>query len=387
MDGNEALAALFAAATASVKPRQLQQQQHLPQQQQQNQPQQKISKTPAKTTPVSAIKTTNSKKSSQSQETGQAQAMSAANNLIASLLNGSLQSSSLPQTKTTATFTTTTARSAASSQRKTSSSPEKSKATMLQQAKQPQQQQPSGSSSSEIVINEIELRNLETWFDEDAEKLDESQYQELADSGETNGWSADEMFKYNEKRHKIMSSFNHRTINQCYTTPLPKNRSKLSVSKATKLAAEIEERALVQGGRVTPESSDDDELFERERLRRVQLKQQKQLDQLKNLSSPSCASDKHISNHSQKRCSSGVKPTSNNNKLDYRSPVIGSVYQTTSARKSSKPYSQLSDSSVTPPATISSTSSSPKPSDSSSANMNNNVTKSSKRNIFRTSLS
>lgn len=120
-----------------------------------------------------------------------------------------------------------------------------------------------------------EMRNLESWHDEDEEPIDDSCYQELVDPSNSNGWSADEMFKYNERMHKITSSYNERTLSDNYTTPLPKINSKTTMRLATQLAKEIEERVIAEG-RITPESSDDDELFKAERMKRVQLKQKKQ---------------------------------------------------------------------------------------------------------------
>lgn len=345
MDGNKALAALFAAATASASPAQ----------------QQKVLMLPETRTNIDSDIKKESIQSSPIKQTTQAMS---ASNLISSLLNRSAQSSSLPPTNTTATYTTTIAEPSRESTSKSASVSRKAGPS----------QQPGV--SSELVSDNVELRNLESWFDEDAEKIDESQYQELVDSGDLNGWSADEMFKYNEKRHKIMSSFNHRTLSQRYSTPLSKNKSKLNSNLASKLAEEIKERAIAVG-RVTPESSDDDEQFEQERRRRLQLKQLKQLDQLKNLNS---ATNDQCNNQKQDRRSSTIRKPGCNN---YKSPIAS---HNISARKVSKPNSQLSDSSATP-ATISSTSSSPKPIDSSIISTSSSKSiSSSSRNILRTSL-
>lgn len=123
------------------------------------------------------------------------------------------------------------------------------------------------------------LRDLESWHDEDEVPLDESCYQELADIDDSIGWSADEMFRYNERIHKVTSTYSDKILAGNYTTPLPKNNSKYSIKLATKLAQEIEDRVLAEG-RVTPESSDDDEQFENKREnRRAQRRQPFQSNQ------------------------------------------------------------------------------------------------------------
>lgn len=141
-------------------------------------------------------------------------------------------------------------------------------------------------------IKHVELRNLEAWHDEDEKSIDERCLQELNDPSNPCGWSADEMFEYNEKMHKITSTYSEKTLADKYSIPVPKNHSKSTNWQATQLADEIERKNMEQG-RVTPESSDDDELFEDERkLRLLQhqahnrlqklQQQQKQLNQLKN---------------------------------------------------------------------------------------------------------
>lgn len=222
--------------------------------------------------------------------------------------------------------------------------------------------------------NNFEMRNLESWHDEHEGQMDESCYQELVDSGNTNGWSADEMFKYNERRHKILSSYCEKTtFSGKYTTPVPKVKSKTTMRMASKLAKEIEDKVNA-AGRVTPESSDDDELFERERTRRIQMKQVKQLDQLIN-------NHKNI-NHSQNRHSSnhGNSTTISNN--NHFGPVNASNYNSVaSGRKSNRSSSQHSNSSATP--ATASLSSSPTLNDS---NLIMKPVTSSSRNILRTSL-
>lgn len=144
-------------------------------------------------------------------------------------------------------------------------------------------QEQNSSDSNENVA----LRFLETWHDDSGKHLDDNCYQELVDPSNSNGWSADDMFKYNERMHKVTSSYNEKTLADKYTTPLPRNHSKTTARLAAQLAKEIEDKVLAEG-RITPESSDDDELFETERIRRVQvLKQQRQLDQLRNQKSHS----------------------------------------------------------------------------------------------------
>lgn len=126
-------------------------------------------------------------------------------------------------------------------------------------------------------INSSQLRNLETWYDEGGRSLDDRFYQELADSNENEGWKADDMFEYNERMHHIYTTYNERTLSDKYTTPLPKLAAKSSKSKsrlATKIAEAIEQNT---NGRVTPESSDDDELFEKERMKRIQVKRRYEL--------------------------------------------------------------------------------------------------------------
>lgn len=208
----------------------------------------------------------------------------------------------------------------------------------------------------------VELRNLESWHDENGGHLDDSCNVELVDPSNPNGWRAEDMFDYNEKRHKITSSYNEKTLSDNYTTPLPKIKSKTTVRLATRLAKEIESKVLAEG-RVTPESSDDDELFEQERMERVKLKHQKQMDQLKDI--------KAINSNSQTRFSNNV----NHNRRSINNVV------NSSSRKSTKSSSQYSNSSATP--ATASLSSSPTLNDSTTIKP---VTSSS-RNILRTCLS
>lgn len=212
----------------------------------------------------------------------------------------------------------------------------------------------SGNSKPANGTDQVEMRNLESWHDDDEDRLDDSCYQELVDPSNSNGWSADEMFKYNEKMHKITSSYNEKTLSDNYTTPLPRINSKTTMILASQLAKEIEDRVLAEG-RITPESSDDDELFEQERTQRVKLKQQKQhLDQLKNLQ-----------RHSQNRCLN-IQGFSMNNMSSSK----------TTTTKSSSQYSNSTET----PATASL---------SSSPTLNDTIIKpvtSSSRNILRTCL-
>lgn len=129
----------------------------------------------------------------------------------------------------------------------------------------------------------IELRDLVTWHDEDEEPLDERFYMELADPSLIAGWNPSEMFKYNEKMHKISSSYDEKTYSNHYSTPLSKSTSKTTMKKASQLAQEIEKR-VIDEGRVTPESSDDDEAFEADRKsREMQVNHVRQLHQLNQL--------------------------------------------------------------------------------------------------------
>lgn len=271
-----ALAALFAAAAASSMQRQLSVQQNRNTKAMQMATAVKSAKhkpifngTPAKTNVTSKVSDN-----------------IAATNLISTLLNGTAKpsltsprlatSSSSPQTKTTATVTTTcAAKQPPTLSRPKVRTPSGKAANDLKTLLKPH-----AALSTETMPANVELRSLESWHDDDEEKLDDSCYHELVDSNNTNGWSADEMFKYNEKRHKILSSYNERTLTE-YTTPLSKNKSKTTVRMASKLAKEIEDRVVAEG-RITPESSDDDELFELERRQRKQLKK---LDQFKNIES------------------------------------------------------------------------------------------------------
>jgi hypothetical protein len=234
--------------------------------------------------------------------------------------------------------------------------------------------------STEVMPNDVELRNLESWHDESAGQLDDSFYQELVDSDNTNGWNADEMFKYNEKRHKVLSSYSEKTLSGEYTTPISKNKSKTTLRLATKLAKEIEDKVNAEG-RVTPESSDDDEMFERERTKRLQLKQTKHLDQLRNLKIVS-----NGINHSQNRHSTNGNTTTTNNTTNminkfFASTNTGNYQAVNSARKSNRSSSQHSNSSATP--ATASISSSPTLNDS---NMIMKPVASSSRNILRTCL-
>lgn len=106
----------------------------------------------------------------------------------------------------------------------------------------------------------LELRTLETWHDEDSKLIEQKFCQELEDEL-SDGWSPDDMFKYNERMHKVSSTYNEKTLGEKYTTPLPKTSSKTAIRMASQLAKEIEKR-INDEGRITPESSDDDELFE-----------------------------------------------------------------------------------------------------------------------------
>lgn len=148
------------------------------------------------------------------------------------------------------------------------------------------------------TVNNHELKYLKNWDDEDADKsdLDESIFKELADSDNGNGWKADEMFEYNEKMHKIHTTYNEKTLSTNYTTPLPKSNCKVSRNRhklAEKLAEQIQ---LETNGRVTPESSDDDEVYELERLKRKQHQH-----------NSSSQSRRQISNHD---CQDRFKPDS-----------------------------------------------------------------------------
>ena len=213
----------------------------------------------------------------------------------------------------------------------------------------------------------VVLRTLESWHDENEQQLDDSRYQELADSSNGDGWSADEMFKYNEKRHNITSSYTEKTLSGNYTTPLSKNKSKTAARMATQLAKEIEKGTLAKG-RVTPESSDDDEIFDQEQKKRMTLKQQKQLDQLRNL--------KFVHDGSLQ-----TKLPINSHDHRHTRP-LNSFSVATSLRKSNRTSSQHSNSSATP--ATASVSSSPLLND--SATINIKPVTSSSRNILRTCL-
>ena len=261
----------------------------------------------------------------------------------------------------------------------------------------------SGKNCHEEANNSVELRNLETWHDEDEDRLDESHYQELVDLGNTNGWSADEMFEYNEKRHKVTSSYTEKTLGDKYTTPLPKIKSKTTVRMAIKLAKEIEEK-LQADGRVTPESSDDDEMFELERTRRNQLKQQKQLEQLKVLKAvnslsihsqngrnPDGCSPRIDLNRSSNSSEGSSTSTANGhrNKINNRksAPINNQSNVGNMKRAGNKSSSQQSNSSTTP--VTASLSSSPTLNDSINHHHLHHITKpvtSSSRNILRTCL-
>lgn len=406
-DGGSTLAALFAAAANSrqrqISADNIRQQQH---QQRQQTPAAKASPTTVITTSNNIAASTKTKqlKRQHHQQTGthaaQATRLNASNNvpdnnlnssaatLIASLLNGSAKnlisslpssspssgpksassssSSSLPLTKTTATFTTTVAKQQGPSDRSPAKPNQSSPKQVMIHA------------STETTPNPIELRNLETWYDEDEGQVDDSCYQELVDSGNTNGWSADEMFKYNEKRHKILSSYSEKTLSGEYTTPVSKAKSKTTLRMATKLAKEIEDKVIAEG-RVTPESSDDDELFEKERTRRLQMKQLKQLDQLKSLQH--LKSITNGTNHSQPRHSTNVSTTTNTMINKYFASTNTNYSSVNSARKSNRSSSQHSNSSATP--ATASLSSSPTLNDS---NMIMKPVASSSRNILRACL-
>lgn len=123
----------------------------------------------------------------------------------------------------------------------------------------------------------IALRKLDKWNDHDAEPIADQHRRELEDSaGNKPRWTPEEMFKYNEKIHKIFSNYNEDTYSSQYSTPLPKGNSKATIRVASRLAKEIQTRIQEDGGRVTPESSDDDDLFDAKH----KLKANKQLDQL-----------------------------------------------------------------------------------------------------------
>lgn len=144
----------------------------------------------------------------------------------------------------------------------------------------------------------LELRTLEIWHDDDSKLLGPDTCQELTDINNTERWSADEMFKYNEKMHKVTSTYNERTLGEKYTTPLSKSSSKTAIKMATQLAREIEKR-IIDEGRKTPESSDDDELFEavRKQQKKVQcpkLHQPSQANQALNLLQQLQKQQKHL---------------------------------------------------------------------------------------------
>lgn len=227
------------------------------------------------------------------------------------------------------------------------------------------------SNSNHEANDHVQLRNLETWNDEDGIRLDESFYQELVDPSNSNGWSADEMFKYNEKMHKINSNYNEKTLADNYTTPVPKMNSRMTIKMASQLAKEIEDRVIAEG-RVTPESSDDDELFDNERMKRVQLKQQKQLDKLKSIQRQT---QQHQQNQQQQLNHQQQQQRYSNNNLAL---LMNNLRASKAAAESSS--SQYSNSSNKTPATTSL---------SSSPTLNDTCIKpvtSSSRNILRTCL-
>lgn len=338
-DGGNALAALFAAAAASSMHRQFS---HATQSTTTTIATSSISKLPQQQKPPVASSAT--KLATTDKDSGNNAAQ-----LLASLLNGASRSSTRSKV---ATIIPT-------------------KAKMLSdvsvESSVPIEQQEL-LNAAKISDDVMELRNLESWYDED-ELKDDSCYQELVDSGNLNGWSADEMFRYNEKRHKIMSSYNEKTMSGKYTTPLPKNKSRTTVRLATQLAKEIEKKAL-QEGRITPESSDDDEKFESERLKRIQSKQKKQhSDVFKSLR----AMRRNTNCSTQERFSNGI--------YNDEKSMMSQTVVTMSAGKSNKSSSQYSNSSTTP--ATASLSSSPTLND--STTVAKPVTSSS-RNILRTCL-
>lgn len=231
-------------------------------------------------------------------------------------------------------------------------------------------------SNNHEANDHVQLRNLETWHDEDGVRLDESFYQELVDPSNSNGWSADEMFKYNERMHKINSNYNEKTLADNYTTPVPKINSRMTIKLASQLAKEIEDRVIAEG-RVTPESSDDDELFNNERMKRVQLKQQKQLDKLKSIQRQT---QHHQQNQQQQLNYQEQQQRYSNSNLAFLMNNLRASKAATTNSTAKSSSSQYSNSSNKTPATTSL---------SSSPTLNDTCIKpvtSSSRNILRTCL-
>lgn len=344
-DGGNALAALFAAAALHRQTPNSKTSSPI------------ISKSPSTKTTTTNDKTKSAATPSSSKisietRSNDKDSNSSAAQLLASLLNGAASSSS----------SSSSTASSATTNKQTANNKLLSNNVTMPNAKV------QNVSSIETMPSPVVLRNLESWHDENEDQVDDSCYQELVDSGNRNGWSADEMFKYNERRHKVASSYNEKTLAGNYTTPLSKNKSKSTNRLATQLAKEIKDRVIAEG-RITPESSDDDELFESRLTHKVQLKQLKQLDQLKNLKA---INNITISNNCQLQ--SRFSSTLNGRPLNHQHVLTGT-------RKSNKSSSQYSNSSATP--ATASLSSSPTLNDSS--NVIKPVTSSS-RNILRTCL-
>lgn len=179
-------------------------------------------------------------------------------------------------------------------------------------------------------------RCLESWHDESGEHLDDNCYQELVHPSNSKGWSADDMFEYNETNHNVISSYNEKTLAKDYTTPLPKAKSKTTERLAAKLAKEIEDRVIAEG-RITPESSDDDELFEAERERSISFQQL--MTHLNNLKS-------HRATATQKTTSSKTNDLHKNNRNSFNSTADQATNVSLNTRKSKSASKCASNSST-----------------------------------------
>ncbi|KAG9509161.1 putative carbonic anhydrase-like protein 1 [Fragariocoptes setiger] len=144
-------------------------------------------------------------------------------------------------------------------------------------------QKTNGTSAKKAIIKNNpsdEMRQLEIWQDDDLKDgtLEPSLYGELMSAGSTGGWDPNDMFKFNEIIYNVTTTYDDQTMNKNYTIPLAcdvngiahkPNKGKVSRDKrnraarhriAAMIAQEIEDD-LDAMGRVTPESSDDDEIY------------------------------------------------------------------------------------------------------------------------------
>lgn len=109
-------------------------------------------------------------------------------------------------------------------------------------------------------------RQLESWQDDDEDNINDDSLLTLDDSSEnknnSRGWDAQEMFSFNERVHKVNSTYDENL--QDYTIAVPKNNSKEWQRKSLQAAAiakEIETNTKSQSRLALEDGSDEEEKY------------------------------------------------------------------------------------------------------------------------------